>query len=109
MGRFLWVGGISRNASGWGVCRQAHACHPGTPTSDPPPKHTQTAPHPRAPLHPPQNDSLATLLARLEGILGPLPGSMVARGRYSHRYYTRSRQLYEANKRTRRWAGFGGV
>jgi hypothetical protein len=32
-----------------------------------------------------QNDSLATLLARLEGILGPLPGFMVGQGRYSHR------------------------
>ncbi|KAI8472567.1 MAG: kinase-like domain-containing protein [Monoraphidium minutum] len=50
-----------------------------------------------------QNDSLATLLARLEGILGPLPSSMVSQGRYSHRFYTRSRQLYEANKRTRRY------
>jgi hypothetical protein len=45
-----------------------------------------------------QNDSLATLLARLEGILGPLPSWMVAQGRYSNRYYTRSRQLYERSK-----------
>jgi hypothetical protein len=45
-----------------------------------------------------QNDSLGTLLARLEGILGPLPGWMVAQGRYSNRYYTRSRQLYERSK-----------
>ncbi|GBF94468.1 hypothetical protein Rsub_07002 [Raphidocelis subcapitata] len=50
-----------------------------------------------------QNDSLTTLLARLEGILGPLPGAMVARGRYSHRFYTRSRQLYDTSKRTRRY------
>lgn len=45
-----------------------------------------------------QNDSLATLLARLEGILGPLPSWMVSQGRYSNRYYTRSRQLYERSK-----------
>jgi hypothetical protein len=50
-----------------------------------------------------QNDSLATLLARLEGILGPLPGWMVAQGRYSNRYYTRSRQLYERSKASGRW------
>ncbi len=36
-----------------------------------------------------QNDSLATLLARLEGILGPVPRWMVHKGRYAHRYYTR--------------------
>jgi dual specificity tyrosine-phosphorylation-regulated kinase 2/3/4 len=36
-----------------------------------------------------QNDSCATLLARLEGILGPLPRWMVSRGRYANRYYTR--------------------
>lgn len=45
-----------------------------------------------------QNDSLATLLARLEGILGPLPNWMVVQGRYSNRYYTRNRQLYERSK-----------
>lgn len=45
-----------------------------------------------------QNDSLATLLVRLEGILGPLPSWMISQGRYSNRYYTRSRQLYERNK-----------
>jgi len=36
-----------------------------------------------------QNDSLATLLARLEGILGPVPEWMVQKGRYSSRFYTR--------------------
>jgi hypothetical protein len=50
-----------------------------------------------------QNDSLATLLARLEGILGPLPSWMVAQGRYSNRYYTRSRQLYERSKVSARY------
>ncbi len=43
----------------------------------------------------PQNDSLATLLARLEGILGPVPEWMLHRGRYAHRFYTRSGMLYE--------------
>lgn len=42
-----------------------------------------------------QNDSLATLLARLEGILGPMPPWMVRKGRYSHRFYTRAGILYE--------------
>lgn len=37
----------------------------------------------------PQNDSLSTLLARLEGILGPMPEWMVQKGRYAHRFYTR--------------------
>lgn len=41
---------------------------------------------PALPPNPPQNDSLATLLARLEGILGPLPSSMISGGRYSHRW-----------------------
>eukprot|EP00983_Pelagomonas_calceolata_P093561 1157787-Pelagomonas_calceolata.AAC.3 len=36
-----------------------------------------------------QNDSLATLLARLEGILGPVPEWMVQKGRYASRFYTR--------------------
>ncbi|KAF8057645.1 FUM1 [Scenedesmus sp. PABB004] len=50
-----------------------------------------------------QNDSLATLLVRLEGILGPLPGWMVSTGRYGHRFYTRGRQIYERNKATGRY------
>jgi hypothetical protein len=49
-----------------------------------------------------QNDSLATLLVRLEGILGPLPSWMISQGRYSSRYYTRSRQIYEQNKNSGR-------
>ncbi|WIA42780.1 hypothetical protein OEZ86_008720 [Tetradesmus obliquus] len=50
-----------------------------------------------------QNDSLATLLVRLEGILGPLPSWMISQGRYSSRYYTRSRQIYERNKSSGRY------
>lgn len=40
-----------------------------------------------------QNDSLASLMARLEGILGPLPAWMVQQGRYGNRFYTKSRQV----------------
>lgn len=47
-----------------------------------------------------QNDSLATLLARLEGILGPVPQRLLSQGRYTHRFYTRSGALFERNART---------
>lgn len=47
-----------------------------------------------------QNDSLATLLARLEGILGPVPERLLREGRYAHRYYTRSGALFDRNPRT---------
>lgn len=47
-----------------------------------------------------QNDSLATLLARMEGILGPLPRWMLRKGRYSHRFYTRAGVLYEQARDT---------
>ena len=50
-----------------------------------------------------QNDSLATLLARLEGVLGPLPEWMVAAGRYAPRFYTKRRQLYERNAASGRY------
>jgi len=42
-----------------------------------------------------QNDSLATLLARLTGILGPIPKHMLHTGRYSHRFFTRTGHTYE--------------
>ena len=47
-----------------------------------------------------QNDSLATLLARLEGILGPLPRHLLREGRYAQRFYTRSGALFDRNPRT---------
>ena len=47
-----------------------------------------------------QNDSLATLLARLEGILGAVPQRLLSQGRYTHRFYTRSGALFERNART---------
>ncbi|KAJ9512538.1 hypothetical protein QJQ45_018951 [Haematococcus lacustris] len=50
-----------------------------------------------------QNDSLASLLARLEGILGPVPEWMLRKGRYASRFYTRRGQLYERNAATERY------
>ena len=47
-----------------------------------------------------QNDSLQSLLARMEGILGPMPYEMRAQGRFSHRYYTRSGAIYQRQGRT---------
>lgn len=42
-----------------------------------------------------QNDSVNTLLARMEGILGPIPQHMKDEGRYAKRFFTRSGQIYE--------------
>eukprot|EP00884_Botryococcus_braunii_P011930 jgi/Botrbrau1/20738/Bobra.0058s0066.1 len=50
-----------------------------------------------------QNDSLATLLARLEGILGPIPRNLLRRGRYTNRFFTRSGMVYERSARTGRF------
>lgn len=47
-----------------------------------------------------QNDSVATLLARLEGILGPLPRWMLHRGRYAHKYFLRDGRVFEKNPHT---------
>jgi serine/threonine protein kinase len=47
-----------------------------------------------------QNSGLATLLARLEGILGPVPEWMRGHGRYAHRFYTRAGALYRHSPRT---------
>lgn len=40
------------------------------------------------------NDSLATLLARVNALLGPFTPQML-RGKYAHRYYSSSKVLYE--------------
>ena len=48
----------------------------------------------------PQNDSLATLLARLEGILRPVPRRMLRDSRFAHRYYTRSGAVFERSSRS---------
>jgi len=47
-----------------------------------------------------QNDSLASLLARLVGILGPIPKHMLRTGRYAHRFFTKSGHPYERSSAT---------
>mmetsp|Transcript_38797 Transcript_38797/g.84432 ORF Transcript_38797/g.84432 Transcript_38797/m.84432 type:complete len:707 (-) Transcript_38797:296-2416(-) len=44
-----------------------------------------------------QNDSLATLLARVIGILGPIPQPLLARSRLAHKYFNRQGNLYECD------------
>ena len=50
-----------------------------------------------------QNDSIATLLARLEGILGPMPRWMLLRGRYAHKYFLRDGRIFEKSQHTGRF------
>ncbi|KAL4445000.1 hypothetical protein ABPG77_004050 [Micractinium sp. CCAP 211/92] len=50
-----------------------------------------------------QNESIATLLARLEGILGPLPRWMLHRGRYTQKYFLRDGRIFEKNPHTGRY------
>ena len=47
-----------------------------------------------------QNESLSTLLARLEGILGPIPDWMLQEGCFTHRYFTAGGVLYDQNEKT---------
>ncbi|CAI5512715.1 unnamed protein product [Closterium sp. Naga37s-1] len=47
-----------------------------------------------------QNDSLATLLARVVGIIGPIDPSLLRRAKDAHKYFTRHRVLYERNPET---------
>ncbi|KAK4765839.1 hypothetical protein SAY87_007481 [Trapa incisa] len=49
-----------------------------------------------------QNDSLATLLARVIGIIGPIDQAMLARGKDSHKYFTKNHMLYERNQEINR-------
>lgn len=42
-----------------------------------------------------ENHSTASLLARLESMLGPVPHHLLSAGKYSQHYYTRSRKLFE--------------
>ena len=44
------------------------------------------------------NESLATLLARVEATVGPIPGPMKATGHCSHKFYTRSGKLFERDE-----------
>ncbi|KAH7432966.1 hypothetical protein KP509_07G048200 [Ceratopteris richardii] len=47
-----------------------------------------------------QNDSLATLLARVVGILGPIDLEVLASGRDTYKYFTKSYMIYERNQDT---------
>ncbi|KAH7434993.1 hypothetical protein KP509_06G044100 [Ceratopteris richardii] len=47
-----------------------------------------------------QNDSLATLLARVIGIIEPMTPDMILNGKEAHKYFTRNLMLYERNQET---------
>ncbi|KAI3730225.1 hypothetical protein L1987_61394 [Smallanthus sonchifolius] len=49
-----------------------------------------------------QNDSPATLLARVIGIICPIDQDMLAKGRETHKYFTKNHMLYERNQDTNR-------
>ncbi|KAI4329954.1 hypothetical protein MLD38_028276 [Melastoma candidum] len=49
-----------------------------------------------------QNDSPATLLARVIGITGPIDQGMLAKGKDTYKYFTKSHMLYERNQDTNR-------
>ncbi|GAU45437.1 hypothetical protein TSUD_297400 [Trifolium subterraneum] len=49
-----------------------------------------------------QNDSPATLLARVIGIIGPIGQSMLAKGRDTYKYFTKNHMLYERNQESSR-------
>ncbi|XVF12052.1 hypothetical protein REPUB_Repub08aG0081400 [Reevesia pubescens] len=49
-----------------------------------------------------QNDSPATLLARVIGIIGPIEQDMLAKGRDTYKYFTKNHMLYERNQETNR-------
>ncbi|KAH6761481.1 Protein kinase superfamily protein [Perilla frutescens var. hirtella] len=49
-----------------------------------------------------QNDSPATLLARVIGIVGPIEQGMLAKGRDTYKYFTKNHMLYERNQETNR-------
>ncbi|GMH16096.1 hypothetical protein Nepgr_017937 [Nepenthes gracilis] len=49
-----------------------------------------------------QNDSTATLLARVIGIIGPIDQEMLAKGRDTYKYFTKNHMLYERNQETNR-------
>ncbi|KAI5382421.1 uncharacterized protein LOC127107989 isoform X1 [Lathyrus oleraceus] len=49
-----------------------------------------------------QNDSPATLLARVVGIIDPIDQSMLAKGRDTYKYFTKNHMLYERNQENNR-------
>jgi dual specificity tyrosine-phosphorylation-regulated kinase 2/3/4 len=46
------------------------------------------------------NSTPPAILARVEGILGPIPQHMIARGRYSPRFFTSDGRIFEKNSQT---------
>ncbi|MFS7983008.1 putative dual-specificity kinase CMGC-DYRK-PRP4 family [Helianthus anomalus] len=49
-----------------------------------------------------QNDSPATLLARVIGIISPISQDMLAKGRDTYKYFSKNNMLYERNEDTNR-------
>ncbi|XP_072972174.1 uncharacterized protein [Typha angustifolia] len=49
-----------------------------------------------------QNDSPATLVARVIGIVGPIEQVLLAKGRDTYKYFTKNHMLYERNQETNR-------
>ncbi|KAJ0987550.1 hypothetical protein J5N97_005906 [Dioscorea zingiberensis] len=49
-----------------------------------------------------QNDSPATLLARVIGIIGPIEQGMLAKGRDTYKYFSKNHMLYERNQESNR-------
>lgn len=47
-----------------------------------------------------QNDSLAAMLARIIGILGPFPRKMLARGRHTHKFFRNGDVFERENGKT---------
>lgn len=45
-----------------------------------------------------QNDSPATLLARVIGIISPIDQKMLAKGKDTYKYFTKNHMLYERNQ-----------
>ncbi|GKV05289.1 hypothetical protein SLEP1_g17319 [Rubroshorea leprosula] len=50
-----------------------------------------------------QNDSPATLLARVIGIICPIDQDMLAKGRNTYKYFTKNHMLYERNQKPTSW------
>ncbi len=46
------------------------------------------------------NSTPPAILARIEGILGPIPHQMVSKGRYSPRFFTSDGRIFEKNSQT---------
>ncbi|VFR01629.1 unnamed protein product [Cuscuta campestris] len=49
-----------------------------------------------------QNDSPATLLARVIGIIAPIDQEMLAKGKDTYKYFTKNHMLYERNQESNR-------